>query len=136
MTEQTDNTEIVELTADIVSAYVANNTVVAAELPTLINEVSAALGQAAARAGMPVKEELKPAVSLKKSVTPDAITCLECGKEFKSIKRHLRGDHELSPQEYRERWGLRHDYPMVAPNYAEARSKLAKKMGLGRKRRA
>lgn len=133
MTEQTEHTELVELTADIVSAYVSNNTVVAAEVPALISDVSAALGQAAAKSAGPVEEELTPAVSVKKSVSPDAITCLDCGKQFKAIKRHLRSQHDLSPDEYRERWGLRHDYPIVAPDYAATRSKLAKKAGLGRK---
>ena len=133
MTDQTEHTELVELTADIVSAYVSNNTVVPADLPALIADVSAALGQAAAKSAVPVIEALAPAVSIKKSVSPDAITCLDCGKTFKSIKRHIRTRHDLTPDEYRERWGLRHDYPMVAPSYAEARSKLAKKMGLGRK---
>ncbi len=129
----TEDTELVELTADIVSAYVSNNTVVAADVPALIGDVSAALGQAAAQSAVPVKEELTPAVSIKESVTPDAITCIDCGKTFKSIKRHLANSHDLSPNEYRERWGLRHDYPIVAPNYSAARSKLAKKLGLGRK---
>ncbi len=136
MTEQTENTELVELTADVVSAYVSNNTVVASDVPALIADVSAALGQAAAKAAGPVKEELTPAVSIKKSVSPDAIICLHCGKSFKSLKRHLATNHHLSANEYRERWGLPYDYPMVAPNYAAARSKLAIKAGLGRKRRA
>ena len=136
MTDATEDTELVELTADIVSTYVSHNTVVAGELPGLIDQVSTALGKAAAKAALPIKEELKPAVSIKRSVTPDAIICLECGKSFKSIKRHLRQHHDLTPNEYREKWNLGHDYPMVAPNYAKARSKLAKQIGLGRKRRA
>ena len=130
----TEQTELVELTADIVSAYVSNNSVVASDVPALIADVSAALGQAAAKAARPVEEELKPAVSIKKSVTPDYIICLEDGKKFKSLKRHLRSRYDLSPEEYREKWGLAYDYPMVAPNYAAARSQLARKMGLGRKR--
>ena len=133
MTEQSETTELVELTADIVSAYVSNNTVVPADLPSLIADVNAALGQAAARTAEPVKEELTPAVPIKKSVTPDYIICLEDGKKFKSLKRHIRSKYDLSPNEYREKWGLPHDYPMVAPNYSAARSKLAKKLGLGRK---
>ena len=133
MTEQTENTELVELTAEIVSAYVSNNNVVATDVPALIADVSAALGQAAARSAVPIEEELTPAVSIKRSMTPDAITCLDCGKTFKSIKRHLANSHDLSPNEYRERWSLRHDYPMVAPNYAAARSEMAKKAGFGRK---
>ena len=129
-----ENTELVELTADIVSAYVSKNSVVASDLPELIADVNTALGRAAAKAALPVEEELTPAVSIKKSVTPDTITCLECGKSFKSIKRHLKSNHDLSPDEYRERWSLRYDYPMVAAKYAAERSKLAKKIGLGRKR--
>ena len=136
MNEKSDRTELVELTADVISAYVSNNTVVATELPTVINDVYEALGKAAARAAQPVKEDLKPAVPVKKSVTPDYIICLEDGKKFKSLKRHLRTHYNLTPEEYREKWELPHDYPMVAPNYAAARSALAKKMGLGQRRRA
>jgi predicted transcriptional regulator len=126
--------ELVGLTAEIVSAYVSNNTVVPSDLPGLISEVHHALSRAAANAAPPEREELKPAVSLKKSVTPEYIVCLEDGKKFKSLKRHLRTHYNLSPEEYREKWGLPHDYPMVAPNYAAARSALAKKMGLGTRR--
>ena len=136
MDEKSDTNELVELTADIVSAYVSNNTVVATELPGVINDVYEALGKAAAKAAQPVKEDLKPAVPIKRSVTPDYIICLEDGKKFKSLKRHLRTHYNLTPEEYREKWGLPHDYPMVAPNYAAARSQLAKKMGLGHRRRA
>lgn len=123
--------ELVELTAKIVSAFVSNNTIGASEIPQLINETYAALTRAT---GVPVqqdREELKPKVPVKKSVMPDHIVCLEDGKKFKSLKRHLRTHYNLSPEEYREKWGLPHDYPMVAPNYARARSDLAKKMGLG-----
>ncbi|MCG8559617.1 MAG: MucR family transcriptional regulator [Hyphomicrobiales bacterium] len=136
MDEKSDTNELVELAADIVSAYVSNNTVVATELPAVINDVYEALGKAAAKAAQPVKEDLKPAVPIKRSVTPDYIICLEDGKKFKSLKRHLRTHYNLTPEEYREKWGLPHDYPMVAPNYAAARSQLAKKMGLGHRRRA
>lgn len=129
----TKHTELVELTADVVSAYVSNNTVVAENLPDLIANVSEALGQVAASVAEPVKEELTPAVPIKTSVTPDYIICLDDGKKFKSLKRHLRSKYDLSPDEYREKWGLPHGYPMVAPNYSAARSKLAKKLGLGRK---
>ena len=115
------------------SAYVSKNTVVPADLPALIADVGAALSQAAARSAAPIQEELTPAVSIKRSVSPDAITCLDCGKTFKAIKGHLRSQHDLSPEEYRERWGLSYDYPIVAPDYAAARSKLAKKIGFGRK---
>lgn len=130
----TEQIEVVELAADIVSAYVSNNTIVASEMPNLIANVSAALGLAAASSSLPTKEELVPAVPIRKSITPDYIICLEDGKKFKSLKRHLRTSYDLSPEAYREKWGLPHDYPMVAPNYAAARSKLAKKLGLGRKR--
>ena len=126
--------ELVELTAEIVSAYVSNNSVVASDLPSLIGDTFDALSRASAKAAQPIKEELKPSVPVKRSVTPDYIICLEDGKKFKSLKRHLRTHYNLSPEEYREKWGLPHDYPMVAPNYAAARSALAKKMGLGQRR--
>lgn len=135
MDDNINNNELVELTADIVSAYVSNNTVVAHDLPSLIGDTFDALSKASARASEPVREELKPSVPVKKSVTPDYIVCLEDGKKFKSLKRHLRTHYGLSPEEYREKWGLPHDYPMVAPNYAAARSALAKKMGLGQRRK-
>jgi predicted transcriptional regulator len=113
---------------------VSNNTVVAGELPGLIAEIHGALSRAAGRKGENAAEELKPAVPWKKSVMPEYIICLEDGKKFKSLKRHLRTHYKLSPEEYRDKWGLPHDYPMVAPNYAKARSDLAKKMGLGTKK--
>ena len=127
--------ELVELTAEIVSAYVSNNTVVATDLPALINNVFDALKKASSTGVQPTSEELRPAVPVKKSVTSEYIVCLEDGKKFKSLKRHLRTHYDLSPEEYREKWGLPHDYPMVAPNYAAARSDLAKRMGLGQRRR-
>jgi predicted transcriptional regulator len=136
MEEVSEKSELVELTADVVSAYVSNNTVVATDLPAVIGDVYDALSKASAKALLPIKEELKPAVAIKKSVMPDYIICLEDGKKFKSLKRHLRTHYELTPEEYREKWGLSHDYPMVAPNYAAARSALAKKMGLGQRRRS
>jgi predicted transcriptional regulator len=135
MDDTQDNFELVELAASIVSAYVSNNTVVAGDLPSIIGNVYDALHRARADGVQPPKEELKPAVPIKKSVTPDYIICLEDGKKFKSLKRHLRTHYDLSPEQYRDKWGLPHDYPMVAPNYAEARSSLAKKMGLGQRRR-
>ncbi len=135
MDQVVDNTELVELTTNIVSAYVSNNTVVSAELPNLINEVHGALVRAAVSQGAAPVEEQKPAVPVKKSVTPDYIVCLEDGKKFKSLKRHLRAHYNMTPEEYREKWGLPHDYPMVAPNYAAARSALAKEMGLGQRRK-
>ncbi len=127
-------TELVELTAEIVSAYVSNNTVNAADVSALIGDVHSALTRAAGGAPPTEREELRPAITVKKSVTPEHIVCLEDGKKFKSLKRHLRTHYNLSPEEYREKWGLPHDYPMVAPNYAAARSALAKKMGLGTRR--
>ncbi len=127
--------ELIDMTADIVSAYVGNNTVGASDLPDLIQQVHSALtGVTGEGAGGP-QEPLKPAVSIKKSITPDYLICLEDGKKFKSLKRHLRTHYDLSPEEYREKWGLPKDYPMVAPKYAEARSRLAKQMGLGQKGR-
>jgi predicted transcriptional regulator len=125
---------LVELTAKIVSAYVSNNSVGAADLPQLISDTHAALTRANSNLPEPERDELKPKVAVKKSVMPDYIICLEDGKKFKSLKRHLRTHYNLSPEEYREKWGLPHDYPMVAPNYARARSDLAKKMGLGTRR--
>lgn len=127
----------IELATDIVSAYVSNNSVRSADLSELINSVHAALATAAGhRAPAPVAEELRPAISVKKSITPDYIICLEDGKRFKSLKRHLRTAYDMTPDQYRAKWSLPSDYPMVAPNYAEARSNLAKSMGLGQKRRA
>ncbi|RWG13194.1 MAG: MucR family transcriptional regulator [Mesorhizobium sp.] len=134
MTEEGENNTpaLIELTADVVSAYVSNNPVPVGELPALIDRVHAALK---GTVGGPVEkpEELKPAVPIRKSVTPDYIISLEDGKKFKSLKRHLSTHYGLTPDEYRAKWGLPADYPMVAPNYAAARSALAKTMGLGRK---
>ncbi|MEQ1578491.1 MAG: MucR family transcriptional regulator [Hyphomicrobium sp.] len=127
--------ELMELTAKIVAAFVSNNTIVASDVPQLIHETFAALSRATVDgSGPPVREELKPKVPVKRSIMPDHIVCLEDGKKFKSLKRHLRTHYNLSPEEYREKWDLPHDYPMVAPNYARARSDLAKKMGLGTRR--
>lgn len=136
MEDKSSSHELVELTADVVSAYVSNNTVVASDIPSIIHETFEALCKASVKASQPVREELNPSVPVKKSVTPDHIVCLEDGKKFKSLKRHLRTHYNLTPEEYREKWGLPHDYPMVAPNYAAARSALAKKMGLGQRRRS
>jgi predicted transcriptional regulator len=125
---------LIELTADVVAAYVSNNPVQVGDLPNLIADVHAAL----ARVGGPEQapaEKPKPAVNPKKSIFDDYIICLEDGKKFKSLKRHLMTHYGLTPEEYREKWGLDASYPMVAPNYAAARSQLAKKMGLGRKRK-
>ena len=126
---------VVELTADIVSAYVSNNTVPATELPHLISEIYAAITRlTGAPLAAPV-ELPKPAVSARRSVHEDYLICLEDGKKFKSLKRHLRTQYAMSPEQYREKWNLPADYPMVAPNYAKARSQLAKQMGLGQQRR-
>ncbi len=125
---------LLELTADVVAAYVSNNPVPAGELPNLISEIHSALGRIGTVAAAPaVTEKPKPAVNPKKSVFDDYIVCLEDGKKFKSLKRHLMSHFGMTPEAYREKWGLDANYPMVAPNYAAARSKLAKKMGLGRK---
>jgi len=129
------DTTFIELAADIVSAYVSNNSVPASELPALIGEVHAALLRVTAGAAPIVVEAPKPAIAPKKSITNDYIICLEDGKKFKSLKRHLRTQYNMSPEDYREKWGLPPDYPMVAPNYAQARSNLAKQMGLGQQRR-
>ena len=125
----------VELTAGIVSAYVRHNPVPAADIPALINQVHMALSSVSSGRKLPQPEPPKPVVSVKKSVTPDYIVCLEDGKRFKSLKRHLRTQYNLSPDQYRDKWGLPRDYPMVAPNYAATRSRLAMQIGLGQKRR-
>jgi len=135
MTDSPVDANLIDLTADIVSAYVSNNTVASTDLPGLINEVYGALQRTASTASEPEPEPLKPAVPVKKSVMPDYIICLEDGKKFKSLKRHLRTHYNMTPEEYREKWDLGADYPMVAPNYAAARSELAKKMGLGQQRK-
>ena len=128
-------TSFSELTANIVSAYVSNNPVPAAGIPTLINQIHSALMQVSAGRADVAAEPLRPAVSIKKSITPDHLVCLEDGKKFKSLRRHLRSQYNMTPEQYREKWGLPPDYPMVAPNYAAARSQLAKQMGLGQQRR-
>jgi predicted transcriptional regulator len=135
MSEEMDASNYIELAADIVSAYVSNNSVSVSELPGLIGEVHNALLRVSSGTVEAPAEAPKPAVAIKKSITPDYIVCLEDGKKFKSLKRHLRTQYNMSPEEYREKWGLPADYPMVAPNYAQARSELAKQMGLGQQRR-
>lgn len=134
MLENASSDSRIELAADIVSAYVSNNTVAASDLPALIHEVHAALLRVTSGAAPVSMDAQKPAVSPKKSVFPDYIVCLEDGKRFKSLKRHLRTKYNLSPEQYRDKWALGADYPMVAPNYAKARSALAKQMGLGQQR--
>lgn len=135
MTDNPVDANLIDLTADIVSAYVSNNTVASTDLPSLINDVHGALQKTASASSEPEPEPLKPAVPVKKSVMPDYIICLEDGKKFKSLKRHLRTHYNMTPEEYRDKWDLGADYPMVAPNYAAARSELAKKMGLGQQRK-
>lgn len=127
------NAQLVELSADIVSAYVSHNALSASDLPKLISSVHVALSSLAGVASAEPVIELKPAVPVKKSITPEYLICLEDGKKFKSLKRHLRTEYDMSPEEYRAKWGLPADYPMVAPTYSEARSRLAKTIGLGRK---
>jgi predicted transcriptional regulator len=134
MTEAMEQEQLIELTAEIVSAYVSNNSLASGDLSNLISNVHAALNRSAGSTFEAEQELQKPAVPIRKSITPDYIVCLEDGKRFKSLKRHLRTHYGLSPEEYREKWGLPSDYPMVAPNYAQARSTLAKQMGLGQKR--
>ena len=135
MADNPGDSNFIELTAGIVSAFVSNNSVAAGDIPALINQVHSALLRVSSGAKDVPAEPLKPAVSVKKSITPDYIICLEDGKKFKSLKRHLRTQYNVTPEQYREKWGLPPDYPMVAPNYAAARSKLAKDMGLGQQRR-
>jgi predicted transcriptional regulator len=134
MTDNPTPNPFLELTADIVSAYVGNNTVAASEIPDLISQVHRALLRVSGGAAEMQAEPVKPAVSVKRSVTPEYIVCLEDGKKFKSLKRHLRTQYHMTPEQYREKWNLPAEYPMVAPNYAAARSQLAKQMGLGQQR--
>jgi predicted transcriptional regulator len=125
--------DLIDLSTEIVSAYVSHNALSVADLPKLISDVHTALRGLRSDTVPVAIEELKPAVPVKKSVAADYIICLEDGKKFKSLKRHLRTHYDLSPEEYREKWGLPPDYPMVAPNYSATRSRLAKDNGLGRK---
>ncbi|MEX2451732.1 MAG: MucR family transcriptional regulator [Rhodospirillales bacterium] len=133
MTEKPDASDVLELTTEIVAAHVGNNTVATGDLPQLIQDVYKTL----LNVGGAVEngERPRPAVPAKKSVYPDYIVCLEDGKKLKMLKRHLKTAYNMTPEEYRERWGLPADYPMVAPNYAKHRSTLAKKIGLGTKPR-
>jgi predicted transcriptional regulator len=125
---------IVALTADIVSAHVSNNSVAVSDLPTLIQNVHNALTGLGKVQEEPVAKQ-EPAVSVRSSIKPDYVVCLEDGLKMKMLKRHLMTDHQMTPDQYRQKWGLGPDYPMVAPNYAEQRRTLAKKIGLGTKRR-
>jgi len=138
-----DKSEFIEVTAAVVAAYVGSNTLAASEVPGLIRSVHRALAGVGAEGPATGAAHKEPAVPVKRSITPDYLICLEDGQKFKSLKRHLRLKYELSPEQYRAKWDLPKDYPMVAPNYAKARSELAKQMGLGqggrkpaRKRRA
>lgn len=127
--------DLIELSAEVVCAYVSHNALSPTDLPRLIADVHGALKGLGAAAAPAAVEAPKPAVPIRKSISPDYIICLEDGKKFKSLKRHLRTRYNMSPEEYRAKWGLPHDYPMVAPNYAKERSNLAKRMGLGQARK-
>jgi len=131
MSENHEN--LLELTASIVAAYVGQNSVPSADLGGLIGSTYATLATLGGEPDAPPAAALVPAVSIRKSVTPDAIICLEDGKAFKSLKRHLSAKYDMTPEQYRSKWGLPNDYPMVAPEYAERRSTMAKSIGLGRK---
>ncbi|MCX7315058.1 MAG: MucR family transcriptional regulator [Alphaproteobacteria bacterium] len=135
MADATEIPDYIGLTAEIVSAYVSNNTVASSDIPALINQIHSALLHVSSGDAHVTTEPLKPAVPVKRSINPDFIVCLEDGKKFKSLKRHLRTQYGMTPEQYREKWNLPADYPMVAPNYAAARSQLAKQMGLGQQRR-
>lgn len=131
MTENSVNQDLLGLTAEIVSAHVSNNPVPMADLPSLIHQVHAALTNIGKPAPEPEIKKLEPAVSIKKSITPEYLICLEDGKKLKMLKRHLKTAYSMSPEQYREKWGLPPDYPMVSENYAKRRSDLAKEIGLG-----
>ena len=133
--ESQNGSKLIDRVSDIVSAYVAHNSVPVADLPKLIERVHSVLMEIDSTGAVEEKPDLKPAVSIRKSVTDDHIVCLEDGKKFKSLKRHLRTRYDMSPEQYREKWSLPADYPMVAPNYARQRSELARKMGLGQTKR-
>jgi predicted transcriptional regulator len=135
MAENAGDSVYIELAANIVSAYVSHNSVPSSEIPGLISQIYTALKRVSGAQATTAAEPPKPAIPIKRSVTPEYIVCLEDGLKFKSLKRHLRTRYNLAPDQYREKYGLPPDYPMVAPNYAAARSKLAKDMGLGQQRR-
>ncbi len=130
----TGKDDVLRLTTEVVSAYVGNNVIASNEIPELIKSIHGALHGLGIGGERP--ESLKPAVPVRRSVTPDFIVCLEDGKKLKMLKRHLRTTYNLTPEEYRAKWGLPPDYPMVAPNYAAQRSQFAKRIGLGRKRKS
>jgi predicted transcriptional regulator len=124
--------ELLRMTTDVVAAYVSNNTLPTAQLAEVINAVYSSLKSLEGQVAQVQPEPLKPAISIRKSVTPEFLICLEDGKKLKMLKRHLRSTYNMTPDEYRLKWGLAPDYPMIAPNYAERRSEFAKKIGLGR----
>ena len=131
MADQENRSELLELTSEIVAAHVSNNTLAVNDLPQLIQDVYSTLASVGERESF--AERPHPAISIKKSITPDFIVCLEDGKKLKMLKRHLKTAYNMTPDEYRQRWSLPRDYPMVAPNYAKHRSELAKEIGLGKK---
>jgi len=130
MSEEVNHADLLSLTTEIVSSYVSNNTVDAGDLPAVIDQVYKSLSGVSAD-GAITADRPQPAVPIKRSITPDHLICLEDGKKLKMLKRHLKTAYNMTPEQYRERWGLPADYPMVAPSYAEKRSKLAKDIGLG-----
>jgi predicted transcriptional regulator len=134
MSENANREELLALTSEIVSAYLSNNTMPASDIPNVIEQVFKTLANVSGEGLIP-HDRPQPAVPIKKSVTPDYIVCLEDGKQLKMLKRHLMTAYSMTPEQYRERWGLPADYPMVAPNYAKQRSRLAKDIGLGTKGR-
>ncbi len=135
MTISSETTELIAFATVIVSAFVSKNAVPPGEIPALIGDVHSALKRIGSKPSVPASEAPKPAVSPRRSITNDFLVCLEDGRKFKSLKRHLRTHYDMSPEDYREKWNLPSDYPMVAPNYAKARSVLAKQSGLGQQRR-
>jgi predicted transcriptional regulator len=136
MTESTDSATLAEVTAEIVSAYVANNKIAAADVGPLITAVASQMAKIGSPAEPPEEEKPEPAVSIRRSIQPDHLLCLVCGKPQKILKRHLAVQHELTPVEYRARFELRPDYPMIAPNYAQQRREVALKLGLGKPKKA
>ncbi len=135
MADSSSEQSLIELTAQIVAAYIGHNSVPSGEIANLIAQVHSALRRIVGASAAAPADVQKPAVPVKRSIASDYIVCLEDGKKFKSLRRHLRTQYDMTPEQYRDKWGLPPDYPMVAPNYAAARSQLAKQMGLGQQRR-
>lgn len=133
MLRQTELDPLIPISADVVSAYISNNPLPAPDLPNFIHKIYSSLKAISAGATPAAREELSPAVPIKRSITPNFIICLEDGRHFKSLKRHIAVRYGLTPDQYRSKWNLPFDYPMVAPNYSANRSRLAKSMGLGRR---